>query len=149
MIDFRNILCPTDLSEPARLATDYALEFAKQFGARLHLLHVIEDPVLYSPAFGGYVPKPEEFEEFAKTALDNWVLPQDAGSVEIVRRYTHGRAHQEILRDSKENEIDLVVMGTHGRGFIPHLLMGSVAERVVRESNCPVLTVRPSEAVEK
>ncbi len=149
MIDIRNILCPTDFSEPSRTATNYALEFARGFQARLHLLHVVEDPMMYSPMLGGYVPKTEDIEEFAETALENWIFPEDAGNIEIVKRWVHGRAFVEILRDAEENGIDLIVMGTHGRGFLPHLLLGSVAERVVRRAPCPVLTVRTSgEAVE-
>lgn len=142
MIDIRTILCPTDFSEPSRVATNYALEFARGFGARLHLLYVIEDPVLYSPAFGGYAPKSQDIEEYAQTGLDNWIFPEDAGSVEIVRRWVHGRPFVEILNDARQNDIDLIVMGTHGRGFLPHLLLGSTAERVVRRAPCPVLTVR-------
>jgi len=148
MIEIHNILCPTDFSEPARLATDYALEFARSFKARLHLLYVIEDPILYSPAVGGYAPKMEDIEAYAQTGLDSWIFPEDAGSVEVVRRWVHGRPFVRILRDAEENDIDLIVMGTHGRGFLPHLLLGSVAERVVRRAPCPVLTVRPTGELE-
>lgn len=145
MINLKNILCPTDFSESSRPATDYALEFARTFGATLHQLYVIEDPILYSPAFGGYAPKPEELEAFAQTGLENWILPDDIGNVEIACRWVHGRAFSQILRDAQDHNIDLIVMGTHGRGFLPHLLLGSVAERVVRRAPCPVLTVRPKE----
>lgn len=144
MIDIRNILCPTDFSEPSRTATNYALEFARGFQARLHLLFVIEDPILYVPALGGYVPKTADVEEYAQTALDNWIFPEDAGNVEVVCRWLHGRPFFQILHDAEQNDIDLIVMGTHGRGFLPHLLIGSVAERVVRRAPCPVLTVRPT-----
>ena len=147
MINLQNILCPTDFSDASRPATDYALEFARTFGAQLHLLYVIEDPVLYSPAFGGYAPKPGEIEAFAETGLENWILPGDIGNVELACRWVHGRPFVQILRDAQENNIDLIVMGTHGRGFLPHLLLGSVAERVVRSAPCPVLTVRSGEFV--
>jgi nucleotide-binding universal stress UspA family protein len=143
MIELHNILCPTDFSEPSRAATDYALEFARTFQARLHLLYVIEDPLLYSPMFGGYVPKSDDFEAYAQTGLESWVLPEDAVGVDVERRWVHGRAFSRILQDAAEHGIDLIVMGTHGRGFLPHLLLGSVAERVVRHAPCPVLTVRP------
>jgi len=143
MIDLHDILCPTDFSEPSRVATAYALEFARTFDARLHLLYVIEDPLLYSPMFGGYAPKAEDLEAYAKTALENWILSEDAVGVEIDFRFVHGRAYTGILHQAAENGVDLIVMGTHGRGFLPHLLLGSVAERVVRHAPCPVLTVRP------
>lgn len=145
MIDLKTILCPTDFSEASRPATDYALEFAKAFGAELHLLYVIEDPILYSPSFGGYAPKPGELESFAQTGLENWILPDDLGDVTVAYRWVHGRAFAQILRDAAQHDIDLIVMGTHGRGFLPHLLMGSVAERVVRSAPCPVLTVRTTD----
>jgi nucleotide-binding universal stress UspA family protein len=143
MIDLQNILCPTDFSEPSRTATNYALEFARTFAARLHLLYVIEDPLLYSPMFGGYAPAADDLEAYAKSALENWILPDDATGVDVDYRFVHGRAFTGILQEAAEHDIDLIVMGTHGRGFLPHLLLGSVAERVVRHSPCPVLTVRP------
>lgn len=145
MIQLKNILLPVDLSEPSLHATRYALELAKNFGATLHLLHVIEDPVLYSPAIGGYAPKPEDLEVYTQTQLDNWIQPEDAGELVIERRWMHGQAFLGILRDAQQHDIDLIVMGTHGRGFTAHLLLGSVAEKVVRKAPCPVLTVRPSE----
>lgn len=149
MIEIHNILCPTDFSEPSRTATNYALEFARGFGAQLHLLHVIEDPVLFIPALGGYVPDSREIEAFAETGLENWIFTEDAGNVEITKRWVHGRPFAEILRDAEERDVDLIVMGTHGRGFLPHLLMGSVAERVVRHAPCPVLTVRHADEREE
>lgn len=145
MIALENILCPIDFSDPSLTATQYALEFAKTFGARLHLLHVIEDPILYSPAFGGYAPNPEDTEAWANTALENWIAPEDAGDVEIERRWLHGSPFVGIIQEAKKRNADLIVIGTHGRGFLAHILLGSVAERVVREAPCPVLTVRPED----
>jgi len=145
MIQVDTILCPTDFSEPSRAATEYALELARRFDARLQLLFVVENPVLYSPALGGYVPKAEDLERFAQTALDNWVLPDDAAGIEIERRWVHGHPYAQIVGEAREHDVDLIVMGTHGRGFLPHLLLGSVAERVVRYAPCPVLTVRSKE----
>lgn len=145
MTRLKNILLPVDLSEPCLYATRYALELAKSFGATLHLLHVIEDPILYSPAIGGYAPKPEDLETYAQTQLDNWIQPEDAGELDIQRRWVHGRAFVEIVRDAQAHDIHLIVMGTHGLGFTAHLLLGSVAEKVVRKAPCPVLTVRPSD----
>jgi nucleotide-binding universal stress UspA family protein len=144
MIDVKNILLPTDFSEPALAATRYALEFARRFKAALHLLHVIEDPVLYLPMFESYpLPSREEFEEFARTRLANWILPEDADGVDIQLSWVHGKPFVEILRAATAREADLIVLGTHGRGMAAHLLVGSVAEKVVRKAPCPVLTVRP------
>ena len=144
MIDVKNILLPTDFSEPALAATKYALEFARRFGATLHLLHVIEDPVLYLPMFESYpLPSREDFEEYARTRLENWILPEDAEGVEMQLSWVHGRPFIEILQAAKIRKADLIVLGTHGRGMAAHLLVGSVAEKVVRKAPCPVLSVRP------
>ena len=144
MLAIQNILLPTDFSEPALLATGYALELARRFQSRLHLLHVIEDPVLYLPMFEGFpLPSREEFERFAQERLENWILPQDRGDCELVYRWVHGKPFVEIVRDAEANNIDLIVMGTHGRGMVAQLLMGSVAEKVIQKAPCPVLTVRP------
>jgi len=145
MITLDNILLPTDFSEPSLEATRYAVELACRFEAKLHLLHVIEDPAIYIPMFESFpLPSREEFETYAQTRLENWVIPDDDQQCESICRWVHGSPFVEILRDARENDIDLVVIGTHGRGFAKHLLMGSVAEKVVRKAPCPVLTVRPS-----
>ena len=146
MIRINDILLPTDFSEPSLTATRYGLEMAKRFDARLHLLHVIVDPVLYLPMFESFpLPAREEFEEYAQTRLEAWILPEDTAGCEIERSWVHGRPFVETLRYAREREIDLIVIGTHGRGIAKHLLMGSVAEKVVRKACCPVLTVRPDE----
>ncbi|QDT89120.1 universal stress protein [Gimesia algae] len=144
MIDIKKILIPTDFSETSQAATQYAVELAKKFGAQLHLLHVIEDPVVYMPMFESYaLPPKEDFENFAKTRLDNWILDEDKAGLEISTHWVHGNPFVDILKYSKREEIDLIVVGTHGRSFTAHLLLGSVAEKVVRKASCPVLTVRP------
>lgn len=143
------ILVPTDFSGPSREATDYALELASAFGATVSLFHVIEDPVVYIPALGGYLPKPSDFEEFSETALENWVAPEDTRGVKIDRNWAHGHPVSRILEFATEHGCDMIVMGTHGRGALGHLLMGNVAERVVRQAKCPVLTVHPTAETEQ
>lgn len=144
MFAIQNILLPTDFSETALQATRYALEMARRFDARLHLLHVIEDPVVYLPMFESYpLPSRQEFETFAKERLESWIVPEDRGSVELEYRWVHGTPFVEIVRDARAHDIDLIVMGTHGRGMVKQLLMGSVAEKVIQKAPCPVLTVRP------
>ena len=139
-----HILVPTDFSWPAREATDYALGLARNFGATVSLFHVIEDPVVYVPALGGYTPQPRDFESFSDAALADWVVAEDAPGVTIHREWKHGHPVSSILDYAAEHGCDLIVMGTHGRGSLSHLLIGSVAERIVRKSQCPVLTVRPA-----
>ena len=144
MINTKKILIPTAFSETSQAATQYAVELAKKFGAQLHLLHVIEDPVVYMPMFESYaLPPKEDFENFAKTRLDNWILDEDKVGLEISTHWVHGNPFVDILKYAKREEIDLIVVGTHGRSFTAHLLLGSVAEKVVRKASCPVLTVRP------
>jgi nucleotide-binding universal stress UspA family protein len=144
VLELKNILLPTDFSESALEATRYALELAERFGSTLHLLHVIEDPGLYLPMFESFpLPSREEFETYAETRLENWIVPDDAGRCPLQHRWAHGKPFVEILRDAREHAIDLIVMGTHGRSLASDLLMGSVATKVVRKASCPVLTVRP------
>ena len=139
-----HILVPTDFSGPAREATDYALELARQFKATVTLYHVIEDPVVYIPALGGYAPQPREFEEFSGVALAEWVIAEDAPGLTIHRAWEHGHPVSNIIDYAEEKGCDLIVMGTHGRGMLKKMLIGSVAERVVRKAQCPVLTVHPT-----
>lgn len=144
MIEINKILIPTDFSETAQAATQYAMELAKKFDAKLHLLHVIEDPVVYMPMFESYaLPPKEDFENFAATRLDNWILDEDKDAVSIETEWVHGNPFVDILKCAKREDVDLIVVGTHGRSFTAHLLLGSVAEKVVRKAKCPVLTVRP------
>ncbi len=144
MLQLQQILLPTDFSEPSLTATKYALEFAHRFGAKLHLLHVIEDPVIYMPMFESFpLPSREDFETFAQTRLESWILPEDLQGIEVAYRWVHGQPFVEIIKDAVANNIDMMVIGTHGRGRTLHLMMGNVAERVVRKAPCPVLTVRP------
>lgn len=139
-----HILVPTDFSGPAREATDYALELARAFGASITLFHVIEDPVVYVPALGGYTPQPKDFEEFSDAALAEWVVAEDAPELTIHREWKHGHPVSSILDYATEHSCDMIVMGTQGRGALSHLLIGSVAERIVRKAKCPVLTVHPT-----
>ncbi len=144
MLKLNNILLPVDFSETSLAATRYGIEFARRFEAKLHLLHVIEDPVIYLPMFeSNPIPSQKEFEEYAQTRLDNWILEEDRKGYESSTRWIHGSPFAEIVRDASVNDIDMIVMATHGRGLAAHLLMGSVAEKVVRKATCPVLTVRP------
>lgn len=144
MIELKRILLPTDFSEPSLQATQYAVELAKRFRATLHVLNVIEDPVIHLPMLESIpLPSREEFETYSQTRLDNWILPDDAEELDVETRWVHGRPFVEIIRAAKELNVDLIVVGTHGRNAAAHLLMGSVAEKVVRKAPCPVLTVRP------
>ncbi len=136
------ILVPTDFSETAQHALGYARDLAQRFDAEIHLLHVVPDPVAQGwagEATGLIIPD----------LLQTWEADSERRLAEItvegvtVERVTAvGHDFVEILRCAGGNGIDLIVMGTHGRGAVKHMLLGSVAEKVVRKASCPVLTVR-------
>jgi nucleotide-binding universal stress UspA family protein len=145
MIAIQKILVPTDFSVPADAALQYAKELADKFGAHLHLLHVVAIPTSYpmgpEMSAGPVMELMGEVEATARTTLEEQAerlgLPRDRVSVRTIV----GLPVSEILDAIEQDRIDLVVMGTHGRGIFEHLLLGSVAERVVRRSPVPVLTV--------
>jgi nucleotide-binding universal stress UspA family protein len=148
MVVIKNILVATDFSEPSAVALAYGRDLARTYGARLHVLHVVDDVVLrYAPEAGLMTPDPQvELEKVARRFLDELITDDDRRTLDVVpvldRDINYAAA---ITRYAKANAIDLIVAGTHGRGAVKHLLMGSVAERVVRTAPCPVLTVRSHE----
>lgn len=137
----RKILVPTDFSAPSREATEYALELAGELGASVSLFHSIQMPVFHVAALGGYVAPPSVFEENAQLGLRMWVDDSQYPDLQIDRHYEFGHPVTRITRFAEENDFDLIVMGTHGRGMAAHMLLGGVAERLVRSAPCPVLTV--------
>ncbi|MBC8290803.1 MAG: universal stress protein [Planctomycetes bacterium] len=146
MIRLNKILVPTDFSEHSARAVRYGAELAAKFGAELHLLHCVEQtPILYGE--GGAWISPESIVEL-QAAADQQLqdVPVDPSEgVTVVRKCVDGHPFVEVIRYAKAEETDLIVIGTHGRGAIAHLLLGSVAEKVVRKAPCPVLTVRDQE----
>ena len=149
LINLKRILVPTDFSANSKHALSYACAFAEQFGAELHLLHVLQDLVAMVPEPGLAFPAPGEYmiqlQESAEKGLEEFLDRSWAEKQTVVRALRQGPPFVEIVRYAKESEIDLVVLSTHGRSGLAHVLLGSVAERVVRKAPCPVLTVRPSE----
>jgi nucleotide-binding universal stress UspA family protein len=150
MIAIKNILVATDFGEAADSALSYGRELAGRFGATLHVLNVVEN--FYVTTFGAetytaFVPDMQrELENAARNRLDEMLIDSDgSGPATNGVVITSGSAEYAIVDYASENSIDLIVMGTHGRGALAHLMMGSVAERVVRIAPCPVLTVRHPE----
>ena len=144
MMTLKNILVPFDFSECSSQALRYGLEFARKFDATLHLVHVVQDPATQPWAAEGFaIPLLEVTDEWLKEAearLEAAIPDLDRGRVHTAALL--GAIYPEVLRYAQDEEIDLIVMGTHGRGFVGHVVMGSVAEKVVRTAPCPVLTVR-------
>jgi nucleotide-binding universal stress UspA family protein len=149
MIKLQRILLPTDFSEFSAAARMYACAFADQFHAELHVLHVIQDLAPLVPEPGAALAPPvdyvRELELNAKAMLERAIDANWAVGKTIVRAVRQGPPYLEITRYAQETNIDLIVIGTHGRSGLAHMLLGSVAEKVVRKAPCPVLTVRHPE----
>lgn len=144
MTKIRRIVCPTDFSPTARRASDYAAEMARSFGAEVVLLHVIPELNYPTRSFGMASAFPHLREELHTRAQEE--LTAEAKRVDpsgrIKTELRDGVAHEQILDCAKTQAADLIVIGTHGHTGLAHLVLGSTAERVVRMSECPVMTVR-------
>jgi nucleotide-binding universal stress UspA family protein len=144
MISLKKILVPTDFSACSDAAVRYARALAQAFDAELHLLHVVQDPYTQPWAAEAFpAPLGEMLEQWQQQARERLaaLLPGDEASRSKMATVV-GSPFYEIVRYAEEQQMDLIVIGTHGRGPIGHMLLGSVAEKVVRKSPCPVLTVR-------
>ncbi len=149
MIKLTNVLVPTDFSEASDAALKYGKALAGAFGARLHIIHVIEEPYGQPWAVEAYgfslAALQDEWVKDAQSRLAASVTDEEGKTVQAVTSTVLGHPVMEILRYATDNDVDLIVMGTHGRGPLGHVVLGSVAERIVRKAPCPVLTVRAKE----
>ncbi|MCC7126157.1 MAG: universal stress protein [Acidobacteria bacterium] len=149
MITLAKVLVPTDFSPASDAALRYGKAFAKAFGATLHVIHVIEEPYGQPWAVEAYgfslAALQDEWNKEAATRLAAVLKDVESDDTKAVTSSVLGHPVMEILRYAKDEQVDLVVMGTHGRGPLGHLVLGSVAERIVRKAPCPVLTVRSDE----
>jgi nucleotide-binding universal stress UspA family protein len=148
MVAIKNIVVATDFSEPSGVALAYGRDLARTYNARLHVLHVVEDVMLrYTPEVGLIgTDLQKDIDTIARRKLEALVREDDRQQLGAVAAIKHGiNTADAIVAYAKENPIDLIVTGTHGRGAVQHLLLGSVAERVVRIAPCPVLTVHAHE----
>jgi len=148
MIKLDRILVPTDFSDYSSPALKYGCAIAARFDSELHLLHVVPDPAMLVPEAAAFSvesmqAQTDALKQEAQNSLTS--LPADGWSdgKPIVREVRIGAAFLEIIDYAREKDIDLIVIGTHGRSGLMHVLMGSVAERIVRKAPCPVLTVKP------
>jgi nucleotide-binding universal stress UspA family protein len=141
MILLKHILVATDFSDPSEVALDYGRALARTFGASLHLLHVMENLFLRPVPGDPYVLKAA-----SQKHLNERLTDEDRTSLRAVAALeTSDSPADAIVKYAKAHDIELIVMGTHGRGTVARLFVGSVAERVVRMAPCPVLTVRHPE----
>jgi nucleotide-binding universal stress UspA family protein len=145
-IVIRRILCPVDFSETSDLASRYAVALAEANGAEVTLLHVVA-PVIAALPGEAVLPDVaqaniDELADACRERLAATIGGLAQSGVTLQYRVVSGVPFVEIIRVAREMESDLIVMGSHGRTGLGHLLIGSVAERVVRKAPCPVLTVR-------
>ncbi len=145
MLPIKTILHPTDFSKPSESALRLAFALARDYEARLVLLHVVEPPVYYGE-LGMTVPLPSDFHESLHRRLSK-LVPADSG-IPVETVLIEGSAPREILHVAEEQQVDLVVLGTHGRTGVARVLLGSVAENVIRHSSIPVLTVKTPSALD-
>jgi nucleotide-binding universal stress UspA family protein len=148
MIVLKTILVATDFSEPSANALAYGRDLARSYNATLHVLHVTENIMMrYSPEAGFGVPEMQhDLDRAARRQLDTLITADDIRDLRVMPALESAtNAADAIVAYATAQEIDLIVVGTHGRGVIKRLIMGSVAERVVRTAPCPVLAVRAHE----
>lgn len=151
MSEIRRMLVPTDFSPASDIAFDYAIDMAARQRASVHLLHVIDD-ASFATAYpdGFYIELPGlrvQLTEEAAKRLEEMAARAAAAEVPATIEVAVGRPARIVIQVAKDRGIDLIVMGTHGRSGFAHLVLGSVAERVVRTAPCAVLTVRDTSRI--
>jgi nucleotide-binding universal stress UspA family protein len=140
-----HLLVPTDFSAFADQALDYAIRLARTFNARLTLLHIIQPVPMAGVDMGVALPETylQELEEAVQGSMEDALARVTAAGLTGERVVLYGVPFQEIVETAKARQVDIIVMGTHGRTGLMHVLLGSVAEKVVRLAPCSVLVVRP------
>ncbi len=142
----RKILVPIDFSDYSKGALQYAVSLAQQFKAELLLVYVVE-PTIYPADFSfGQVVLPnieKELRERGRTELDELVQKHIGSTLTAKARVCTGKPFLEIVKTAQEQNIDLIVMATHGHTGMEHLIFGGTAEKVIRKAPCPVLMLRP------
>ncbi len=144
-MQIKTILFPTDFSQGARAAMDYAISLAQDYHAKLFLLYVIQDISIaewYVPSSISAADLVQDMQKSAEKEMEKWGGEVSAKVPQVEPLIKRGVPFVEIIRTAKDRQADLIVIGTHGRTGIDHMLFGSTAEKVVRKSPCPVLTVR-------
>lgn len=142
----RSILVPIDFSQHSKNALKFAVPLAERFDASLHLVYVVE-PTIYPADLGfGQVVLPgveEELRDKGEDELQALIKREIGRRVKATATVRTGNPHQEILREADEKGVDMIVVATHGHTGVEHMLFGSTADRIVRRSKVPVLTIRP------
>lgn len=143
--DIKKVLVPIDFSDYSKSALKYAVNFTKQFNAELILIYVVE-PVIYPPDFSmGQIAIPTvdlEMDKRAGEELEKLAAKEIPEGIKVKTLVKTGKPFIEIIETASEEDIDLVIIASHGHTGVEHILFGSTAEKVVRKAPCPVLTIR-------
>lgn len=147
MKKFKRILHPTDLSGNSNNALKHACYFTEMLNGELHLLNVVNRAPVVMPAPDAPVAMNffDDVRRYAEESLSELELPPLDPGIKVIRNVREGLPFAEIIQYANDNGMDMIVMGTHGHTGLMQLLIGSVAENVVRKAACPVLTVHPDE----
>lgn len=141
----KKVLVPIDFSDYSKSALKYAVNFVKTFNAEIILVYVVE-PVIYPPDFSmGQIAMPSintEWDDRAKDELQKLAKSEIAEIAAVKTIIKTGKPFVEIIETAKEENVDLIIIATHGHSGVEHILFGSTAEKVVRKAPCPVLTLR-------
>lgn len=144
-MQFSKILVPTDFSESAKYALLYAIDLAQKYGGGLHFIHVVEPivaPVDFAWGTYSYPDIEKQLSGHVETSIAKLIKDEVPSEIETESTILHGKSWREIVSFAKAEEIDLIVVATHGLSGFSHALYGSTAEKVIRKAPCPVLTVR-------
>ena len=144
-MQIKTILFPTDFSQGARAAMEYAIALAQDYKAKLVLLYVIQDISIaewYIPSAISAADLVEDMQKSAWNEINKWAEEVSVNVKDVEKMVVRGVPFVEIIKTAKDKVADMIVLGTHGRTGIDHMLFGSTAEKVVRKAPCPVLTVR-------
>lgn len=149
-VNIRKIMCPIDFSENSEHAMHYGIALAAAHEAELHLLHVTEPPIypLSTDYFGPQFDSIEiikDLEAISRKRMQESIETAKEDYATVIGKVVAGTPFVEIIRVAREDRADLIVLGTHGRTGLAHVMIGSVAEKVVRKAPCPVLTVKHPE----
>ena len=143
--DINKILVPIDFSDYSKSALKYAVNFCKNCNAEMVLIYVVE-PVIYPPDFSmGQIAIPTtglEMDKRAAEELDKLAEKEIPSSLTVKKIIKTGKPFVEIIETAAEEDIDMIIIATHGHTGVEHILFGSTAEKVVRKAPCPVLTLR-------
>jgi nucleotide-binding universal stress UspA family protein len=148
VFEYRKIIATTDFSDQSLAGVRRAADLAGRFGADLTVVYVVDDrlPALILAASSESVAATvEKYRKRAAKTLETYVSTHLPGMDNVESVVLTGSPHEAVVELARERQVDLIVVGTHGHGFVGHVLMGSTAERILHHAPCPVLVVRPSD----